>query len=751
MSEPNNAPVRPAFSRLPDDEIKQGQEKHKKTVFWLKMFAILFAIIFGLWFNFFRSVPLRISKETTYITKPLTPDGRVDYFAALQLAFHPPEMKTDENGYRVVFRALGDLSGETCDFVALQNRYKELGLDATLDKPTMTYIEPSEYFNQRFKLHPEEFKETIAAEKERWLREQEDIRRNEIADVKGDPDLTDEDKAVSIKGYEEEIKELRLTLEERKAKWIEKIQNDPDMTDEEKAKEIARMQSPDESEGMMGMGSFMGSGWVPEFSYDPDMAFLSLTESRQLHKDAIMRKWLEENNAALDLVAEQVKKPVFVMPYFASNSSGQQLLFTLFFPDVQTIARGLNARAQIRLGDGDIDGAIDDILACYRLGRHVEKQATLVEALISFSIEWNAVSLPYDTNAETRASAEQLKRLQDGIAQLSPQKGFLHKMEYGRYFTLDALQYVMRSGVSISDFLSSSRRPFSGRTGSPFDIRSLIGLDWNYVFKKVNRTYDELIAGTYTYVTPSMSPARLLTLKSRSDALADIVIDLFLPEMVRAKEFYRRSECTMNLRRIVLAMHLYEREHGTLPPAFSVDENGKPLHSWRTLLLPYFGDETLTKLASQIRLDEPWDSEHNRQFHKQNINVYRCPSATNNDGDSNYAVITGDELLFTTDGKGQPFAKCGLNMLLLAERRNGVCWMRPDAEIIYTDVANGDSCIFRDFVGRSPGTPVSISGHHNSGGCNFGLRDGSVMFISNTIDKYKFRDLVRGTAKEMPH
>ena len=68
---------------------------------------LLFAILLGfLYANLFWSPPLRISKETTYITEPLTSDGtRVDYFAALEKDCYPPEMKTDDNGYRILVRA----------------------------------------------------------------------------------------------------------------------------------------------------------------------------------------------------------------------------------------------------------------------------------------------------------------------------------------------------------------------------------------------------------------------------------------------------------------------------------------------------------------------------------------------------------------------------------------------------------------------------------------------------------------------
>ena len=273
----------------PDDENKP--RKIGCLTYCVVVFILLGTLV---WFNFFRSgPPLRISKETTYITEPLTPDGLyVDYFAALQQNFHPPEMQTDDNGYRVVFRALGDFNNETRDFLQLQKRYEALGLDAIHDKPTMTYIQPEDYFSNRYTLHPEEFEDLIAAEKEKQINKQEESLREEIKEIKADPD----------------------------------------MTEEEKAEEIVQLQSPEEQspldENMTGVFPGMSA---PDFTFAPFTAWQSLTNSLKLHENAVARQWMEENSAALDLVVEQVKKPIFVTPYFATAEP--QMLIAILLPE----------------------------------------------------------------------------------------------------------------------------------------------------------------------------------------------------------------------------------------------------------------------------------------------------------------------------------------------------------------------------------------------------------------------------------
>lgn len=59
-----------------------------------------------------------------------------------------------------------------------------------------------------------------------------------------------------------------------------------------------------------------------------------------------------------------------------------------------------------------------------------------------------------------------------------------------------------------------------------------------------------------------------------------------------------------------LALHNYAHKYGTLPPLYLQDEQGKPIHSWRALVIPFVEFESL----EQLNLSEPWDSEYNRKI-----------------------------------------------------------------------------------------------------------------------------------------
>ena len=204
--------------------------------------------------------------------------------------------------------------------------------------------------------------------------------------------------------------------------------------------------------------------------------------------------------------------------------------------------------------------------------------------------------------------------------------------------------------------------------------------------------------------------------------------DMPVQQGIKGSEQDRKMQCVNNIKQIALAMHVYHDANRCLPPAYTVDENGKPLHSWRVALLPYMEQMAL---YDAIRHDEPWDSEHNKQFHSRMPAVYCCPSADGDDHSmTGYSVVVGEEAPF-----GDPTTKLtfgnisdGLsNTIFLVERKKPVCWMDPTQEITFEEACKG----------------VNVSengmGSNHSKGMNVGVFDGSMQFISDTVDPKDLR------------
>jgi len=91
-------------------------------------------------------------------------------------------------------------------------------------------------------------------------------------------------------------------------------------------------------------------------------------------------------------------------------------------------------------------------------------------------------------------------------------------------------------------------------------------------------------------------------------AIIAILIGLLLPAVQKVRESAARSMC--NLGGVSIALHNYQDVHGALPPAVLRAPDGRPLHSWRVLILPFLGPEE-NALYAEYNLKEGWDSKQN--------------------------------------------------------------------------------------------------------------------------------------------
>ncbi|MCL2710958.1 MAG: DUF1559 domain-containing protein [Planctomycetaceae bacterium] len=209
-------------------------------------------------------------------------------------------------------------------------------------------------------------------------------------------------------------------------------------------------------------------------------------------------------------------------------------------------------------------------------------------------------------------------------------------------------------------------------------------------------------------------------------------VAFFLPAIQGAQGAAQRMQCTNNIKQIVLALHNYHDTHVAMPPLHSVDNAGRPLHSWRVLILPFIEQNDLYE---QIRLDEPWDSAHNRQFHNRMPTIYQCPSSSGSG--CNYSGIAGEGFEPAREAwRGWYEGRRGIgfgqirdgtsNTLAIVEVNEPFNWMDPNADITLNELVRG----------INSGGRV---GSNHTGGINVGMFDGMVQFITDDTDTNTLR------------
>jgi prepilin-type processing-associated H-X9-DG protein len=204
-----------------------------------------------------------------------------------------------------------------------------------------------------------------------------------------------------------------------------------------------------------------------------------------------------------------------------------------------------------------------------------------------------------------------------------------------------------------------------------------------------------------------------------------VLIALLLPAVQSAREAARRAQCVNNIKQIMLAMFNFENANNAFPRDIT-DKKGKPLLSWRVSILRYLDQGVL---FDKFKLDEPWDSPHNKELLKYMPLVYQCPSRANAEPyATTYRGFVGPGAFFET-GRAirlDDITDGTSNTIAVVEAKDSVPWTKPD-DLPFDPRAN------RSLYG---------AGSSHPGGFNCGFADGSVRFIKISINPTTLRALI---------
>ena len=226
--------------------------------------------------------------------------------------------------------------------------------------------------------------------------------------------------------------------------------------------------------------------------------------------------------------------------------------------------------------------------------------------------------------------------------------------------------------------------------------------------------------------------------------LFSIVLALIYPAVLQIREASHRTQCSNQMRQLLLGMINYESGHGHLPIGIETTPDGRSFRSWRTCIKPH--------LESAMQHYDPnlaWDSVKNARICDGSVVTgfdpkggctysvvldscphyfWCCPSDST--ARMNYAVIVGNETAFplnrpvklgeVTDGLE--------DTILIVETLSGSPkWIEPrDLKF--------DTMSFK-VNGSENGELASM----HSAGVNVGFADGKCFFLTSdiTVDKLK--------------
>ncbi len=192
-----------------------------------------------------------------------------------------------------------------------------------------------------------------------------------------------------------------------------------------------------------------------------------------------------------------------------------------------------------------------------------------------------------------------------------------------------------------------------------------------------------------------------------------------------------RQQCAMHLDPIAGALQKYHATNGCFPPAYVADKNGKPMHSWRTLLLPYLDHNDLYKAYD---FTEPWDGPKNKRLSAIHVSEFACPSDPGakgpNANETSYVAVVGPNGAWTGEKprKMGDFPAPSHTIILVEVANSGISWAEPtDLSLDESGAADGKFTL--DVSSRHSNHSNFFFTYDRRAGINVVMGDGSVCYV----------------------
>jgi HEAT repeat protein len=206
----------------------------------------------------------------------------------------------------------------------------------------------------------------------------------------------------------------------------------------------------------------------------------------------------------------------------------------------------------------------------------------------------------------------------------------------------------------------------------------------------------------------------------------------------------RRAE--KNLGEIAVALMKYEEVNQRFPPAVVYSPQGQPLYSWRVLLLPFLDEGELHK---QFKLDEAWDSPHNKPLVAKMPAVFAPVRGNKEPGTTRYQVFVGAETAFEGLPPGlPPGVKVPPGVQFPAPRGRGIAQISDGTSNTFLVIEAAEAVPWSKpaDLPYSAEKPLPRLGGTFPDGFHAAFADGQVFFIPRTLDGKTIRGFITANA-----
>jgi hypothetical protein len=302
--------------------------------------------------------------------------------------------------------------------------------------------------------------------------------------------------------------------------------------------------------------------------------------------------WLNRNEKPLALVTEATRRPQYYNPLIPKRTEDWSPgLLDSLLPNVQRcreVAAALACRAMLRVAEGKVDEAWQDLLASHRLGRLIARGGTLIEMLVGIAIDLITDQAGVALLDHAKLTSKQVLACLEDLRQLAPMKPVSDQIDLGdRFMLLDIIMLTARQGTAYLESLSKDNS--APPKGSEFRARLFTqSINWDPAFRNANRWIDRCVAGLrITDRTARVQEMAAITgdlkiLKrrvadtgviekafmgpeSRGEMIGYILIALLMPAFDKVQSAAERCEQGQRNLHVAFALAAYQRDHGLYP------------------------------------------------------------------------------------------------------------------------------------------------------------------------------------------
>jgi hypothetical protein len=205
--------------------------------------------------------------------------------------------------------------------------------------------------------------------------------------------------------------------------------------------------------------------------------------------------WLEFNKRPLAVVAEATKRTHYFSPMVPRrNEKGESPgLIGSLLPGVQKcreLGTSLIMRAMLRLSEGKVEAAWEDLITAHRLGRHVGSGACLIEALVGYALEALASRGELVFLEHAKLTPKQLEKCVRDLEALPPLPLVSEKLDLcERFVFLDCVMMIDRRGMDYLIVLDAA----GPKEADPVPGGMMKLINWDPALRSANENYDRMV------------------------------------------------------------------------------------------------------------------------------------------------------------------------------------------------------------------------------------------------------------------